>query len=406
MGLNAIEKRVENIRLQIHQPNGVVHHIGQSGPLIDWHLHSPGALRTILKRPEFYLGRSYVRGEWDVDTRQLPDLVRTLLSKRAKVSALNNRVCLRRLRVRLRRARKADRQPHWEDISAWVSRICLGDELLLGHALFTELGMTMEQARRRHCRRLLSRLQLKPSQHLLDLNAGWGARPLFLAGAADVRVTAFVQTREQLQFAKNESRRCGFDEQVHFRLGSFHQCRGRFDRILATGFLERYPESTYPLLFKRFEQLLEDNGFAWIPVTGRSKDIAISNRWYQHQLPPGHSLPLISDIATALEGTHLRTLLLEEESSHWLKDVQSQSQRFHRQRAAISQRCGEPRTRHWEFQLASQATAITWGQLRRYEMIIGNVRCLWPAYEPDSYPPSEELPWDIIDRIPGVARDF
>ena len=35
MGLNTIEKRVENIRLQIHQPDGTIHHIGDSGPLID-----------------------------------------------------------------------------------------------------------------------------------------------------------------------------------------------------------------------------------------------------------------------------------------------------------------------------------------------------------------------------------
>jgi cyclopropane-fatty-acyl-phospholipid synthase len=406
MGLNAIEKRVENIRLQIHQPNGVIHHIGQSGPLIDWHLHNPSTLRTILKHPELNLGRSYVRGEWDVDTRQLPDLVRTLLSKRAKVSLLHNRPCLRRLRARLPHTRKAERQPHWRDISAWVSRICVGDELLLDHALFSEPGMTMEQARRTHCRRLASRLQLKPAQHLLDLNAGWGATALFLAKTADVRVTAIVRTREQLQFAKNETRRCGLDGQVHFRLGTFHQCRGRFDRILATGFLEHYPEPTYPVLFKRFEELLEDSGFAWIQVTGRSKDIAISNRWYQSQLPSGHSLPLISDMLTALESTRLRTLLLEEETGHWLQDLEAQAQRFHQHRAGISQRCGEPRTRHWEFQLASQATAVRWGQLRRYEMLVGNTRCIWPAHDPGLHPSSEGLPWDIIDRIPGLARDF
>ena len=67
MGLNTIEKRVENIRLQIHQPDGIIHHIGDSGSLIDWHLHTSGTLRTILRHPELNLGRSYVRGDWDVD---------------------------------------------------------------------------------------------------------------------------------------------------------------------------------------------------------------------------------------------------------------------------------------------------------------------------------------------------
>ena len=406
MGLNTIEKRVENIRLQIHQPNGIIHHIGDSGPLIDWHLHTSTTLRNILKYPELNLGRSYVRGDWDVDTRQLPDLVKTLISKRPKIRLLHNRPCLRRLQARLPHRHSVDRQPHWQDISAWVSKICLGDELLQGYALFSEPGMTMEQARRTHCRRLTSLLQLEPAQHLLDLNAGWGATALFLARTADVRVTGFVRTRDQLQFAKNETRRHGLDGQVHFRLGSFRQCRGRFDRILATGYLEQHPESTYPGLFKRFEELLEDDGFAWIQVTGRSKDIAISNRWYQRQLPAGHSLPLISDMVNALEPTRLRTLLLEEQTSHWLQDLESQTLRFYQHRPAISQRFGEQRTRHWEFQLASQSTAIRWGQLRRYEMLLGNTRCIWPAYHPDLGPAAEDLPWDIIDRIPGLARDI
>jgi cyclopropane-fatty-acyl-phospholipid synthase len=299
-----------------------------------------------------------------------------------------------------------DKQPHWQDISARVSRICLGEELLQGCALFSEPGMTMEQARRTHCRRLTSRLQLEPAQHLLDLNAGWGATALFLARTADIRVTAFVQTREQLLFAKNETRRCGLDGQVHFRLGSFHQCRGHFDRILATGFLERYPEPTYPVLFKRFEELLEDDGFAWIQVTGRSKDIAISNRWYQSQLPAGYSLPLISDMTSALESTRLRTLLLEERTTHWLQDLEGQAQRFYRHRAAISQRFGEQRTRHWEFELASQATAIRWGQLRRYELLLGNTRCIWPTYDPGLGSSAEDLPSELIDSIPGLARDI
>ena len=406
MGLSTIEKRVENIRLQIHQPNGIIHHIGHSGPVIDWHLHTPATLRTILKYPELNLGRSYVRGEWDVDTRRLPDLVKSLISKRPTTRLLHNRPYLRRLRSRLAHKPKSDRQPHWQDISAWVSRICLGEELLQGYARFSEPGMTMEQARRIHCHRLASLLQLEPGQHVLDLKAGWGATALFLAKSTDVRVTAFVQTREQLQFATNETRRYGLYGQVNFRLGNFHQCRGHFDRILATGFLEHYPESTYPVLFRRFEELLADNGYACIQVTGRCKDIAISNRWYQNQLPSGYSLPLISDMVSALESTRLRMLLLEEQTKHYLQDLEGQAQRFYQHRSEISRRFGEQCTRHWEFQLASQAMAIRWGQLRHYELLVGHTRCIWPVYDASLGASSEDLPWDIMDRIPGLARDI
>ena len=101
-----------------------------------------------------------------------------------------------------------------------------------------------------------------------------------------------------------------------------------------------------------------------------------------------------------------QTKMLEEQTSHWLKDLEQQAQRFCQHRPAISQRFGEQRTRHWEFQLASQATAARWGQLRRYELLLGNTRCSWPACRPNLDPAIEDLPWDIIDRIPGLARDM
>lgn len=202
---------------------------------------------------------------------------------------------------------------------------------------------------------------MQPGLRLLDLNAGWGALALYLAEQARAQVTAMFKTREQLRFAQSEARRRGLEAHVHFRLGSFHQCRGRFDRILASGLFERFTESTYPVLFQHFDELLEDDGFVWIQVTGRSKDNALSNRWYQ-------------------------------------------ATRFYRHRNAISQRFGERHARHWEFQLASQAAAMHWGQLSQYEVLAGNTRSVCPAFDQALQTPADSLPADIANRIPGLAR--
>jgi cyclopropane-fatty-acyl-phospholipid synthase len=402
MDLYTLENRVHNIRLQIHEPDGVVHRIGDSGPLVNWHLHT-SSLPSILKCPEINLGSSYVRGEWDVDTRLLPDLVQALVSKRARARWLPTR-WLQYLRARLPHSHKPDPLPHWQDTSAWVSQLCLGDTLFHGCALYNEPGMPLEQAQRTRFRALIARLQVQPGQQLLDLNAGWGGLALYLAEQARVKVTALVKTREQLRYAQSEARRRGLEARVHFRLGSFHQCRGRFDRILATGFLERFTEFTYPVLFQHFDELLQDDGYVWIQVTGRSKDTTLSNRWYQTQLPSPHSLPLLSDLTSALQATGLRPLLLEDQTGHRLQDLDNRANRFYRHRSVISQRFGERRARHWEFRLASQATAMRWGQLSQYELLFGNTRSVCPAFGLASQTPADSLPADITDRIPGLAR--
>ena len=403
MDLSALENCVHNIRLQIHEADGAVHNIGDRGPLVSWHLHTHSSLPSILKRPEINLGSSYVRGEWDVDTRLLADLVQALVSKRTRVRWLPGR-WLRYLRARLPHTHKPETLPHWQDSSVWVSRLCLGDTLFHGCSLYNEPGMSFEQAQRTRFCALVARLQIQPGQQLLDLNAGWGTLALYLAEKAQVQVTAMFKTREQLRYAQSEARRRDLETRVHFRLGSFHQCRGLFDRVLATGLFERFTEFTYPVLFQHIDELLQDDGFVWIQATGRSKDTALSNRWYQTQLPSCHSLPLMSDMTRALKTTGLRPLLLEDQTRHRLQDLDNQANRFYRHRSDISQRLGERRARHWEFRLASQATAMRWGQLSQYELLLGNTRSVCPAFDQALQIPADSLPADIADRIAGLAR--
>ena len=406
MDLSTLEAHVRGVRFDIHQPDSEVLQLGHDGPVVDWHIHTCGTLPKILKHPQRELGRCYVNGEWDIDTRQLPTLIQALIPKSTPPPLLYRRAALRHLRARLPHPHHKPPQPHWQDFNLWLSRICLGDEIFLGCAEYSEAGVSMEQAQRLRCRHLVSQLQLQSGQHLLDLNAGWGTLPLYLARHGGVRVTALVSTREQLHHAHREARHRGLDGAVHFRLGNVYQCRGRFDRILASGFLERHPEPAHGVLFGQLETLLHEDGLAWLQVAGRSHDAGLSNHWHQQQLPGRHSLPLLSALTRGLERTRLRTLLVEDQSDYRLQDLGNQAQRYRRNRVSISRRFGEARTRHWEFLLASQITALQWEQLRQYELVLGNARCRWPAVASAGYHGEAALPRDIARRIPGMARDL
>jgi cyclopropane-fatty-acyl-phospholipid synthase len=406
MDLSTLEAHLHGVRLSIYQPGRQILHLGNNGPVIDWHIHTRSTLTRILKRPQLELGRSYVNGEWDVAIRQLPTLVQTLVPQTALSEFVRKRLKLWRLCTGLLHRRRDASLPHWQETNLWLSRICLGDEIFHGCAEYSEAGISMEQAQRIRCRRLISHLQIQTGQHLLDLNAGWGTLPLYLAEHSDVRITALVSTREQLHHAHSEARRRNLEGRVHFRLGNVYQCRGRFDRILASGFLERHPESTFKRLFERLRNLLNGDGLAWLQLTGRCRNDALSNHWYQQQLTVSHSLPLASELSRALEQTKLRTLWMEDQSGYRLQDLRNQAQRFRRNRAAISQRFGETRTRHWEFLLASQIAALQLGPLRQYEFVLGNAYCQWPAAAVDKYLGDHALPVEIVRRIPGLARDL
>ncbi|UCE76156.1 MAG: class I SAM-dependent methyltransferase [Gammaproteobacteria bacterium] len=406
MDLSTLEERAKNIQLKIYQPDDTLYCIGHGGPLVEWHVHKPEALPAIVKHPEFNLGASYVRGDWDMDTRQLPRLVQTLLPKIAKPGLLHNRPLVRRLLARVSRTRSRNLQPRWQDISLAASRACLGEDLFQACGWFSEPGVTLEQAQRTQCRRLIAKLRLESGQRVLDLDAGWGALTLFVAQHANLRVTAFCKTPEQLYHLQAEARRRGLQGRVHARAGSLKHCRGPFDRILAGGLLEHCPPSGYAALFRRLGNLLRDDGFAWLQMSGRSRGVTLSNRWLQNQLPSWHALPLLSDLGAALECTGLRILQLEDCSAHWQKNLESWGQRFCRHRAAINRQFGEKLTRHWEFMLASQQTAAGWGQLGCYEIVLGNRRSAWLPGEEIAHGFLDDLPLDLGRGIPGLAGEM
>ncbi|MGD2073902.1 MAG: class I SAM-dependent methyltransferase [Gammaproteobacteria bacterium] len=406
MDLSTLEERAKNIQLKIYQPDKSLYCVGHAGPLVEWHLHNSEALPAILKHPERHLGDTYVRGDWDTDTRQLPRLVQTLVPKIAKPGLLHKWTPLHRVRARLPGRPQADLQPRWQDVSLFTSKACLGEQLHQGCGWFYEPGITLEEAQRTQCRRLLANLQLESGQSMLDLDAGWGSLTLMAAQQAHLSVTAFCRTAEQLHYLQAQIRARGLQGRVHARAGGLDQCRGSFDRILAGGLLDHAAPTRYPAVFRRLGRLLREDGCAWFQVMGRNTGTVLSNRWLQEQLPSAQHLPRVSDLAAALEQTGLRLLQLRDCSAHWQKSLENWGQRFCRHRTVIHRQFGERLTRHWEFMLASQETATAWGQLGCYDILLGNRRSTCLQSDEAGCGLLDDLPLDLDHSIPGLAGDF
>lgn len=401
MNSRTLAADIQGIRFSVYLPDGQTFQLGQDGPAIDWHVHSERTLRRILRHPQRELGCSYVRGQCDIDTRELPALLLAL-----ETGAARRRLpaAMRGLRERLRAipCTRVTAPPRWEDTSLWLSCICLGEELFQGCAHYSEPGTSLEQAQRTRGRVLATRLQLEPGQHLLDVSAGWGALPLYLAERTGVRVTGLVATREQLQHAHNEAQRRGLDAIVHFRLGGFRQCQGRFDRILGSDPLTGEYQPAPRIVLERLAGLLADDGLLWLQIVGH-RDNDPGGHWQ-----PGPRLtaqPRLSELHRALEHAHLHSLLQEDLSAYRLQDLRARAQRYRNKRAAISQRFGERHTRYWEFQIASEIAAVETRRLLQYELILGKGACRWPASGARDAAEAR-LPVEIARSIPGLARDI
>ena len=392
MQQNELERRFPHHRLRIHLPNGDERQVGRGGPVLDWHIHRHRALRRLLNGSTRRLGESYVAGDWSTAPEQLPLLIGRLLSPRPRRVPHG---WLRRLGEQLFPRPRSERILSWQDDSLQLSRHCLGEALYTHCALFTEAGMSLEQAQRLARRQVLEQLMLQPGQHLLVVDAGWGALPLYLAREADVRITATCRSRAQLQHNRAAARRQGLDGRLDFRCGRPQPCLNGYDRLLLGDLRDAIGQRGFRHRLVYLSTLLRPGGLALLTTTGIDEAFLAGNRWLRRRLHgDGHGMRL-SRLAAAAESAGLTILGTRNLAPHYRQSLAHWRRRLHYHRDAVIRSQGEKRVRGWEFELASLEAALADGGMHVWEMLVAN----GPAVE---QPPRGEPGHTATGHDPGV----
>lgn len=167
----------------------------------------------LLIAPSFYLPESYVNGTLEIEDGDLRQLLTMLIA-----SLPEDRVPTRFERVwkkvepimdRLTRtgdvARSArDVQYHYDKSNDFY-RMFLDSNMQYSCAYFENGNETLEQAQYKKMVHIVSKLNLKPKQNVLDVGSGWGGLAKFIAATYDVNVKGVTLSLNQYSYAKNET---------------------------------------------------------------------------------------------------------------------------------------------------------------------------------------------------------
>jgi cyclopropane-fatty-acyl-phospholipid synthase len=382
MYLRALEQQIHCGSLQLHLANGTSRRLGRGEPLVHWFLHRPNTLKRILRNPARMLGETYVRGEWHVPDGRLPQLLALLLRNIPQTPQHPVREAWQRWRARL-----ADREG-----SLGHHDPTLFDDWLLGRFLdsglhyqcgyFRDPDVSLEEAQRTMCHRLLTKLRLLPGQHVLDLNANWGGLALHLAEHGQVRVTALVRSHAQLQYARQRARERGLQHLVSFLHQGHEEQRGCYDRVIGLGVLEALQPHQYLWLFRHIRGLLAEDGLALLQCVGRLGAPGPVNPWLRQYLLPYQYNPALSELSQSVEQSGLFQHGVEILHEHYACTLAAWHGRFQRHRTDIAHRMGEHFCRVWEFYLAAAEAGFRWRDLALFEWQLGRSRLSAPDAHP------------------------
>lgn len=202
----------------------------------------------------------------------------------------------------------------------------LDSTMTYSSAYFKEEGMPLKQAQFEKYKRLCEQLNLKSTDHVLEIGSGWGGNAIYIAKNYGCNVTTVTISEEQYKFAKEQIEKEQLSDKITLLLKDYRLIEGQYDKIVSIEMLEAVGAKFYDIYFKKCTELLKKDGlFAFQVITcpdSRFEQLRTGVDWIQKHIFPGSLLPSVAAINKAINNTSDLTLIdLKDIGLHYAKTL-------------------------------------------------------------------------------------
>ena len=268
--------------LMLTLPDGSMHRFGghRPGPSAEVTLHSPRAITRFAFGGSLGWAEAYLDQDWSS-----PD-IRAVMALAAANEAewdavLRGSMVVRTLsrlyhalRPNTRRGARKNIAAHY-DLGNDFYAAWLDPTMTYSSAEFAAPAETLEAAQARKVRNLLSAIDLRPGQSLLEIGCGWGYLAEIAAREFGARVVALTLSREQHAYAAARVAEAGLTDRVEIRLQDWRDVPERFDRIASVEMFEAVGEAYWAPFFVTVRDRLTAGGLAGLQI------ITIADRYFE-----------------------------------------------------------------------------------------------------------------------------
>jgi cyclopropane-fatty-acyl-phospholipid synthase len=347
-----------------------------------------------LLRGSLGLATSYMDGMWDSDdlvgairiaARNVHRFDRLRRTFRPVIAPVQHTLALAR---RNTVARSREQISAHYDLGNDLYELFLDDTMMYSCAIYPDAQATLEEAQRAKLERIVRRLDLSASDHLLEIGTGWGALALHAAQRTGCRVTTTTISREQHALATERVRAAGMEHRVTVLREDYRDLKGTYDKLVSIEMIEAVGWRDFDTYFARCSQLLEPHGLMLlqaITIDERAFDVEKATKSFINQLIfPGGCLPSLEEIHRCVaERTDMRTVGLEDITPHYVTTLRDWRERFEAREDELDARGYDARFRRlWQLYLAYCEGGFA-------ERRIGDVQVLLakPAFRGETVPP-------------------
>ena len=309
-------------------------------------------------------GEAYMEGLWRCDN--LVGLIQLLVRNRDLLDGMETGLARlggmamrawNALRGNTRGGSRRNVAAHY-DLSNDFFKLFLSADLMYSSAIWEGADDTLEAASTRKLDRICRKLDLRPSDRVVEIGTGWGGFALYAAKHYGCHVTTATISREQHALASERIAAAGMSAQVTLLMDDYRDLCGQYDKLVSIEMIEAVGAPYLDTYFGQLGRLLKPAGLALVQaITIEDHRYAQAQKsvdFIKRHVFPGSFIPSINAlIAAKTRSSDLSLVHLEDFGESYALTLRAWRERFMARLEQVRAKdFGEHFIRLWEFYLA------------------------------------------------------
>ena len=308
-------------------------------------------------------GEAYMQGYFECDN--LTKLIRLMVRNQSLLDDIESsfakitgpiQAWLHRINKNTQVGSRRNISAHY-DLGNDFFKLMLDPTMMYSSAIFETSKQSLEQASIAKLKSICKKLDLKPSDHVLEIGTGWGGFAIYAAQNYGCKITTTTISQAQYQLALQRIKDAGLENNIEVLLSDYRDLTGKYDKLVSIEMIEAVGHQFYDTYFRACGNLLKQDGMMLlqaITIADQRYASAIKSvDFIQRYIFPGSCIPSVTAMLNSItKSSDMRLADLEDIGPHYATTLAKWRDNFFNNIAAIGA-LGYPETfiRMWDFYL-------------------------------------------------------
>ena len=262
-------------------------------------INKPGLTYQVIKNGDIGLAEAYMRGDFETDNlTNLIELTAKNIQLTYKFSGLFDISIINYIKnifIKNNKSRSKENISKHYDLGNEFFSLWLDPSLTYSSAIFEKNESNLESAQINKYQKLLSLINPKSGDKILEIGCGWGGFAEFVGKNYDVKMDCITISKKQFDYASKRIFENGLNEKVNIKLKDYRDIKEKYNSIASIEMIEAVGKNYLSNFFNTIKSNLSEKGLAAIQTITINDDLyeryKIKQDFIRKYIFPGGFLP-------------------------------------------------------------------------------------------------------------------